>query len=124
MAEINGPAQYVRQNSYRGAAGKVFFCMHILSKTYQCWGRKHSALIAALITELRSGTSSMSILILFPGLVLVGIEHQAKAGTWVKPHLAGVSNTWLHQFPAAHDGAAQTLLLLNGRGQESAELPL
>lgn len=62
----------------------------------------------------------LSILIFFPVLVLEGTEHQMKEGTWVKPHLAGIINTWLQQFPAAHAVAAQTRLLLNGRGQESA----
>lgn len=72
---------------------------------------------SSLITELGSDTSSTSSLIFLPVPALVGTEHQTKAGTWVKPPLAGISNPWLHQFP---DEGTQTQLQLNGRGQEPA----
>lgn len=39
VAETNWLAQYMRHNFYRGAAGRVFSCMSVLSKTYQRWGR-------------------------------------------------------------------------------------
>lgn len=61
MAETNWPAQYVRHNFYREAAGKGFFLHVCTQQNLSVLGEEaRCTFIAALITEFGSDASPMT----------------------------------------------------------------